>query len=291
MSIPYAAGVAAAIAAGFTFNLGMVIQKAAVSQTRRDLPLARQLIRSPLWVTGFLAQFLIGTPLNLLAALRVGPAVLPGLLATGLIVLAVGAVVIAREQLSLEDIAGIVLVGGGIALFGLSRLAVDMAKFPVWEPAFLVRLVVFSAAVLAVAGVGHLAVARLPRQHGMLRALDAGLFYALSNLWIVVSAGMLETLAAGDPLASLPLAIVATLAAAGASAYGVLQLQRAFQSGAASRVVPISQVPQQALPLIIYLAVFRLAPPNRAALPLAGAGVLAILIGAVFLARRQARGA
>lgn len=88
MNGSYWAGVTAAIAAGITFNLGMLIQKPAVAKTTAGSSLIRQLIRSPLWLGGFALQFIIGMPLNMLAQSLIGPAIIPGLMAVGLVVLA-----------------------------------------------------------------------------------------------------------------------------------------------------------------------------------------------------------
>lgn len=66
-STPYLIGVTAAIIAGIAFNLGMVVQKLAVMKTSRETSLMRQLVRSPLWLTGFALQFIVGMPLNMLA--------------------------------------------------------------------------------------------------------------------------------------------------------------------------------------------------------------------------------
>ncbi len=288
MTISYEAGVAAGIVAGFAFNLGMVIQKAAVARIPKDGSLVRGLAHSPLWIAGVLTQFVIGTPLNLLAALRVGPAILPGLLATGLIVLAVGAVVIAHESPGAGDIVGILLIGGAIALFGLSRLAVDMSEYAVWEPAFLLRLAEFSGGIAATGVVAHLVLVRIHGLRPVARALDGGFLFTLSNLWIGIGVGMLRSLLEGEELASLPLTALTGGLAAVTSLLGVLETQRAFRVGDASRIVPIQQIPQQALPLVVYFAVFRLPPPTPASLPLAGGGIVLILVGAVLLARRQA---
>ena len=126
MNGSYWAGVAAAIAAGIAFNLGMLIQKLAVAKTAAGSSLMRQLIRSPLWLGGFVLQFIIGMPLNMLAQSLIGPAIIPGLMAVGLVVLAVGAVRLAGEPMRLADIAGISLVIAAVIVFGLSRMSVDM---------------------------------------------------------------------------------------------------------------------------------------------------------------------
>lgn len=58
MNGSYWAGVAAAIAAGIAFNLGMLIQKLAVAKTTAGSSLMGQLFHSPLWLGGFALQFI-----------------------------------------------------------------------------------------------------------------------------------------------------------------------------------------------------------------------------------------
>ncbi len=129
----YAAGVAAALAAGAAYNVGQLAQKIAVNRlpaerARAGAGFVAGLLRSPLWLVGFGVVFLVGTPLNIVAAAWLGPAILPGLMSLGLVVLTVGAVTVAGERLGAADVAGVALVMAGIALIGLSHLA-DRRRF------------------------------------------------------------------------------------------------------------------------------------------------------------------
>jgi drug/metabolite transporter (DMT)-like permease len=285
----YLLGVCAAIAAGVAFNLGLVIQKVAVSRVKGQVGLIRQLIRNRLWLTGALVQLLVGVPMNLLAQAKVGPVISPGLMATGLIVLALGAVYLAGESFGRADVAGIVLVMAAIALFGLSRLGVDMATVDLYDAGFLTRLGTFSAGVAALSLTCHLLQSRIPGWCGILRTIDAGLFLAQSNLWLAVLSGFLALWGSGQfsPRDLLGAGTAALLATAGGF-LGLAETQRAFQVGDASKLVPIQSMPQQILPLVSFFAVFNLTPPGAAALPLALTGAALIVAGSVLLARRQA---
>jgi drug/metabolite transporter (DMT)-like permease len=290
----YLLGVASAIGAGITFNLGMVVQKVAVRRqpTRSVAPgqagLMRQLVRSPLWLAGFALQFFVGMPLYMLAQAYLGPALIPGLMAIGLIVMAIAAVWLAHEVLDLSDVAGIVLVVVAVALIGVSGLRIDMQRIDVYEREFLARLVFFTAAVAGLSLGCHALQRRSLRACGVLRTLNAGLLFVQSNLWLGVIMAILARWGAGQfSLWDLvPAAAAAAITFAG-SMLGIAETQRAFQAREATRLVPIQSVPVQILPLASYFAVFRLAPSGPAALPLAGLGAAVILAGSALLARRQ----
>ena len=112
-----------------------------------------RLLRRPLWLAGLALELGAGTVFFLLAQVRLGPALIPGLMATGLIL-----------------------------------LAVDLSSYDILDAGFLVRAAAFSAAVTAlffalrlrpVAGRGA-----KPAIRGVSAALGSGLLYVLSNFWV-----------------------------------------------------------------------------------------------------------
>jgi hypothetical protein len=284
----YLWGVLAAVAAGIAYNLALIVQKIAVGRVEDGGSFLRRLVRNPLWLRGLALQVLVGVPLNLVAQAFIGPALLPGLMGIGLVVLALGAVYLVGEAVGRQDWAGILLVMVAVALFGLSGLAVDVQAIDVYDPAFVLRLVAFSAVVAALSGACVLFQARNYPLRGVARTVDAGLLFAQSNLWLGVLmafwARWQKGLFAGWDF--LGLAIASTVIVAG-TALGTAETQRAFRVGDASKLMPLQTVPQQILPLVSYFAVFALAPPTDAALPLVAAGAILILAGSALLARRQ----
>lgn len=288
MNISYLIGVAAAIIAGIAFNLGMVIQKLAVMKTSSEAGLMRQLVRSPLWLIGFALQFIVGTPLNMLAQSKIGPAIIPGLMAIGLIVLTIGAVRLADESFDTSDFAGILLVIAAVTVFGLSRLSVDMQSIELWEPTFLLRLGLFTLIVVALSLVCHIMQKTNVRLRGILRMLNAGLLLSQSNLWLGILMAFLAKWGFGNfhLIDLLPIVIASGIVFA-VSMLGIAETQRAFQFGEASKLVPIQYVPMQILPIAAYFIVFHLNPSTSFAIPLALGGIVLVLSGAILLARRQ----
>lgn len=289
VSTSYLFGVTAAIIAGIAFNLGMVIQKLAVMKASHETGLMRQLVRSPLWLTGFALQFIVGMPLNMLAQSKIGPAIIPGLMAIGLIVLTIGAVRLAGESFDSGDIAGILLVIAAVTVFGLSQLSVDMQSIDLWEPAFLLRLGLFTVVVAALSLICHFIQKTNVRLRGILRTLDAGLLLSQSNLWLGILMAFLAKWGVGkfSSLDLLPVVIASGIVFAG-SMLGIAETQRAFQFGEASKLVPIQYVPVQILPIAAYFIVFRLGSSTPFAVPMALGGIVLVLSGAVLLARHQA---
>lgn len=284
----YLIGVTAAILAGIAFNLGMMIQKLAVMRISQETNLMRQLLRSPLWLAGFALQFFVGMLLNMLAQSNIGPAIIPGLMSIGLIVLTIGAVRLASETLDVGDIAGIALVIAAVTVFGLSQLSVNMTSIDIWEPAFLLRLGLFTLVVAALSLICHFLQKTNVRLRGILRTLDAGLLLSQSNLWLGILMVFLAKWGGGSfsLLDLFPIGIASGIVFAG-SMLGIAETQRAFQFGEASKLVPIQYVPVQTLPIAAYFIVFGLSPSNPLAVSLALGGIVLVLCGAALLARRQ----
>ncbi len=284
----YFIGVLAAIFAGIVFNLGIVIQKVAVSKIPLETRLLPQLIRSPLWLVGFGLQFIIGTPLNMLAQSKIGPAIIPGLMAIGLIVLTVGAVRLAGEYFDFGDFAGIFLVIMAVIVFGFSKLSVNMQMINIYEPPFLLRLLIFSLILAAISVFCHLFQKTNVKLRGILRTLDAGLLLSQSNLWLGIlivffSKWSVEKFIPEDLiLAGISCAIVFA-----GSMLGIAETQRAFQFGEASKLIPIQYVPVQILPILAYFFVFNLRPLTLYSIPFSIGGIVLVMCGAGLLARRQ----
>ena len=288
MNTNYLIGVGAAILAGMAFYSGIVVQKIAVSRLQDHSRLMYRLIRTPLWIEGFAIQFVIGIPLNLIAAAMIGPAILPGLMATGLIALVIGSIRLGHEAFGRTDALGILFVMSAATLLGLAGLGIDMKSVDFYDAPFLSRLVGFSAMVACFSVACHILQGKNNQLRGIFRTLDAGFMFVQSNLWLSIMMSFFFRWQAGSFSTKdiLP-AIISTAVAATGSILGVTETQRAFQTGDASRLVPIQAVPQQILPVITYFVVFQLTPSTNGAFVLAGAGVALVLLGSTLLARRQ----
>ena len=77
----YSLGVALAIISGTANNIGILLQKKVVNRIAGNRQgFFTKLIRNPLWLVGFIIQIGLGTTFFLLAQVRLGPALIPGLM-------------------------------------------------------------------------------------------------------------------------------------------------------------------------------------------------------------------
>lgn len=299
----YALGVAAAIIAGLAFNVGLLIQKAAVGRASRDTPLMRSLLKSPVWISGFALQFILGTPLYTLSVGLIGPAIVPGLMSIGLIVLALGAVVIQRERLVPKEIVGIVLVMLAVALFGFTRLSIDVHAASMKNPDLLARAGLFSAVLLAIAFVCAGAARRLTASAGAravgagarvessaaLHAARGGVWYNLGNLGLGFITAGLARFGAGafDPweIAIFLAAVALTIAG---NLYGIAATQHALALGRAAVAIPLQNAVTQVLPVAVFFLVYHPYAPSAASLAFLGAAGMLLFAGVVLLTGRLA---
>ena len=306
----YAWGVACALLSGIAGQAGHIFQKLAVNQavgggagaergaqppraSSRARPDSRGfftgLLRRPLWLAGVVLEIGVGAVFFLLAQVHLGPALIPGLAAAGLIVLAVGSAWIVREPLGLGEVLGIAFLIASAVLLGRSRLAIDLAEYDVLDPGFLRRAGLFSAAVTAVFFVLLLAQART--RHAPLHALASGLLYVLSNFWVGPFTGAVLRLFRGE----LGLPVWAMFAFCSAvlvvtNLFGIAELQRAFRGSRAVVAAPLQSLPTQIAPGLMYLFVFRLPPPSRGALWLFALGAGLIAASSFLLGSRREAG-
>ena len=284
----YLWGVIFAVLAGISNYAGLILQKLAVNEVTGASGSERggffaRLLRRPLWVLGLVLEIGVGTVFFLLAQVYAGPALIPGLMASGLIVLALGSAWILREPLAFGDLLGTVSLAAAAVLLGLSRLSIDLASFDILEPGFLWRGALFSLAVLGL----FLALLLFGgnRRRGVYHALCSGLLFVLSNFWVGPFTGTVLRLFQG--LFSLSLAAMFAFTSAAlvlTNLFGIAEMQRAFRVGRAAVAVPVQMLPTQVAPALMYLFVFRLQPPSGGALLLFVLGA-ALTVASSFLIR------
>jgi hypothetical protein len=289
-------GIVFALLAGIASQAGHLCQKLVVNRDAgQESGFFARLLRRPLWLAGVCLEIGVSTVFFLLAQVRLGPALIPGLMATGLIVLALGSAWIVREALRFGELLGIALLIASAVALGRSRLAIDVGSFDIFSCGFLARSAVFSAVVTAMFFAlrlpGRIGRSSHSKARGALTALGSGLLYVLSNFWVGPFMGAVLRLFRGE----LGLAVWAMFAFGSAALvltnlFGIAELQRAFRVSRAAVAVPLQNLPTQVAPGLVYLLVFRLPPPSRAALWLFALGAGLILASSFLIARRQPDG-
>jgi drug/metabolite transporter (DMT)-like permease len=303
----YAAGIAAAIGAGIADHVGVLIQKAAVNRAPRGLPLMKSLRKSPLWISGFALQFFLGAPLAVLSVSLIGPAIVPGLMSIGLVVLAFGAIIIQKERVKAMEIAGIAFVILAVTSFGMSRLSIDVHAVSMRDPLLLFRAGAFAAALTAIAFIcGRIAgrhasradaggaasadpAAIVPRVESAsaFHAVRAGLLYNLGNLGLGFITAGLARFGRGifDPVEMTVFLLAAALAAAG-TLFGLGATQHALAHGRAAVAIPLQNGVAQILPVLVFFLVYRPYAPGPESLAFLGAACALLMTGVVLLTRR-----
>jgi len=290
----YWMGVLLAVACGVVNNVGMVLQKKVVNDLptkAREERFKRSLARNPLWLVGLVLQMVIGSILFVLAQVYIGPALIPGLMAAGLIVLAIGSVRIVGERIGVPEAIGIGLIIFGIVLLGLSGLDIATESYNALDIAFLTRVALFTLTLLLIAVGCALGQRRSVAYRGTLLAIVSGCMFALSNFWIFpLMATIVHVLGFTFIVVELALFVLAAVILVLTNVFGISTIQDSFKVGEASLMVPIQQIPIQVAPAFVYLAVFLLAPPAGVySLMLLGFGIGFIIISSFLLAKRQAQ--
>ncbi len=287
-------GILLGITAGVCLNVGFILQKKAVndiSPEARSKKLIGTLIRKPIWFAGLVVQILGSAVLVSIAQFFIGPALLPGLMASGLIVMAVGAAKILNETLKRAEYIGIALMILAIVFLVFTGLSVDVEGANLLDPGFLIRVSIFTIVLFAVIVVCEVFQRKVERLRGMLLALQSGTLLALANFWVSPFIVNLKHLFDGSLVwpEEFILGLVGGILLAITNVLAISVLQKAFTCGQASNVVPLQQIPINIAPVFVYFGIFLLAPPTVYSIPFMSAGIALIIISSYFLSKRQAK--
>ncbi len=286
----YWLGVLFAISSGVANSFGVVMQKKVVNDLASDPSFTKSLIKNRLWLLGFLLQLAVGSVLFILAQIFIGPALVPGLMAAGLIVLAIGSVKLIGETLKKSEIIGIVFMILAITLLGLSQFSIDIATVDMLDTSFILRVVIFTVLLFALSAVCEVAALKFEKNKGVLISISSGFMFAISNFWISPLMGVIVRVFEGESnWGELIWFISASIMLPLVNLIGTFRLQSAFKSGQASNLVPIQQVPIQIAPIFVYFLVFLLLAPNFLSTFFMLVGVAFILISSFILGKRKAQ--
>ncbi len=286
----YLLGVFLAILSGSINNIGLVFQKKVVNEVAADAKFFRSLVKKPLWVTGLLMELLIGSVFFMIAQVYIGPALIPGLMAFGLIFLAIGSVKIVGETLKKEEIIGIILMILAIFLLGLSELSIDITGINILAIDLVVNMTIFTIVLFVGSIICEILQRKTEKFKGMLLAISSGFQFSLTNFWIAPLMAVIAHVFGGNAtLGELFLFIACAVILITASIIGIMKIQQSFQVGNASRMIPIQQVPMQITPVIAYFFVFMLMAPTIFSIIYVIGGVVLIVFSSFLLAKRQAQ--
>jgi drug/metabolite transporter (DMT)-like permease len=287
--ITYFIGIILALIAGIIVQIGVLIQKYIINKHSDDPKFIRSLIKSPLWILGLLLQIIIGgLGFYLIAIILIGPALVPGLMAVGLIVLAVGSVKILNEKLGKEEIIGILLMIVGVTLLGLSELAIDVSTFDILDSDFIFRIIGFTIAIFFLAIVFEIFRRKYAKKKGLILAIEAGLILSLNTVWASPGSTVVAHLVDGiiieeEIIFGIIIVIVILLIVA----VGITIGQISLKYGQANILVPLTNVPIQILPVIAFFTIFLSSPSNIISVIYLIIGLILIVSSSFLLSKRQ----
>jgi hypothetical protein len=292
MTPHYLVGVACGIIGGLLNQGGQLLQKKVVNNIRYDNPsqgFMRRLLRSPLWLVGFVVGLGGGTVGYMLAQSLIGPALSPGLMASGLILLSIGSVKLNHEQLNRAEITGIILMIIGILCLGLSELSINatQVRTTLADRASQIRIILFTFILFFCCSVSRSLASSMKNRKGLLIALGNGFLACLSDFWINPLLALIVLIFAGrgTPTQTFIFVLSATILAFTASVI-TWQNQIAFKYAQASNIIPVAQVPIQISPIIVYFFIFALTPPRAISVFLILSGTILTIIAGFLLGRR-----
>ncbi len=292
MNLYYLAGVASGIIGGLLMQGGQLLQKKVVNDIRYDDPARgffRRLIRSPLWVFGYVAGLGGGTAGYMLAQSLLGPALTPGLMASGLIILSIGSVKLNHEELNRSEITGIILMVTGILFLGLSGLSINAAQVraTLADTSAQIRIFLFTAGLFLGCLVSRSLSYRINNRKGLLIALGNGFLSCLSDFWInPLLAVILLVLTGRGSSNQTFFFIMASLILVFSGSVITWSSQVAFKYAQASNIIPVAQVPIQISPILVYFFVFGLTPARPISSVFILTGTLLTILAGFLLGRR-----
>lgn len=286
----YWLGIAIGLLAGVFNNFGIVLEKKALNKIPLGQKVGRHLMKNPLWLTGFIFNIVITTFLAFAAQMLIGPTLIPGLEATGMIVLAVGSLRLLNEQIRTLEWVGIGLMILAIFCLSFSELSIDINTSILTEINFLIRCIIFT--IILFSGTIITRILRIKRENlrGITYAIDSGLMFGLNNFWIAPLLGSIDNVFSGSfAPTELILFISALIILAIANYFGIYLMQKSLEFGQASSMRPIQQAPVQIVTVFYFLVIYMLVPPYLFSLPLAISGIALILVSMFLLSRRAAK--
>jgi len=271
--------------------IGALIQKSVINKHSNEPKFIRSLIRNPIWFMGLLLQIVIGgLVFYFIAIIFIGPALVPGLMSVGLIVLALGSVKILKETLGKEEIFGILLMIVGVTFLGLSELSIDVSTFNILDSGFIIRIIVFTIVILSLAIIFEFLRRKHEKYKGLLMAIEAGLILSLNTVWASPGTTVVTHVVNGIIIdEEIIFGIIIGITLLLIVAIGITIGQISLKYGQANILVPLTSVPIQTIPVIAFFIIFLSTPPSILALIFMIIGFTLIIISSFLLTKRQTK--
>lgn len=281
-------GVLLAILSGIFANIGLLLQKKVIAKLPDDSKFMKSLVKDPLWLFGLVLYVVISVIFYILAQLYIGPTLVPGLLALGIIILVLGSVKLIGDKLKGIEVMAIILMILAAFLLSFSGLSIAISEKNFLEFGFVVRMSVFTCIVFLLAIFLEIFQKKNEKFRGTFFAIISGAMYSLSDFWISPFLGTITRLQGGIyALGEIFLLVISSIILGITFIIGTIKLQQSFKFGIASNMATIQQVPVNIAPIIVYLLIFLLTPPSVFSIVFLILGSILIIISSYLLAARQ----
>ncbi|MHA1244904.1 MAG: DMT family transporter [Candidatus Heimdallarchaeota archaeon] len=289
----YVVGVILALAGGIANNSGALLQKFAINKIpkeEREKGYFKKLFKSVPWIIGLLLIVGASGALITFAQYFIGGALIPGLMAVGMIVLTIGAVKLLGEKLKLAEYIGIAIMIIGIVFIGLSALEItnEDVSVNINDTNYLIRLGIYSIVFLILWIGSRILGKKLEKGKTIFLTLASSFPFALANAWMQPLMVLInEFINKNYSTLNIILLIISVLIVSVINVLGIGHLQDAFKHGDASMVYPIGQIPQQIAPIIIFYGIYLKSSPKGYSLYFLLVGIILICVAGFLLGRRQ----
>jgi drug/metabolite transporter (DMT)-like permease len=287
----YLIGIGFALLAGISTYIGLAIEKKAVNRIpaeNRSKGFLKTLIKSRLWLLGIFIHIGLGTLFFIIAQYMIGPALVPGIMISGLVVLIIAASRIVGEKFTLTDIAGILMLVAGAILIAASRLVIDSSKIDLTDQRIIFRIISFTILILALWLASNLLSWKSTKHKALFKGLAAGFPYCIGNFWITVFyASMVPVFQGNSSTLLVVFLIFSTVILVVSNLFGITEIQSALKCGEVGFVIPIQQIPVQITPILYFYYVFMLKTTADHSLIWILGGMALIITGGFMLGKKQ----
>ena len=287
--IVYWIGVLLAVLGGASHYLGLILEKYVINRLPREAKLMKSLIKEPLWLLALSIRFGLGSIFFVFAQIIIGPAITPGLMASGLIILAFGSIRILGEQLNVKETISIIVIILGVSLIGLSGFSIEITEENLLDAWFLIRMFISTSVLILISIIFYFISQKFLTLKAILLALTSGIMLSLNNFWISpLLWSFVNLFNIPFNFGVLILCVISLGFLFAANVLAIITMSHAFKVGKASYLAPIQNIPVQLTPSILYFLVFLMMPPNVFSIILLAFGILLIIVSSFILGKRQA---
>lgn len=288
----YIVGLLMGILCGVANNIGMLLEKYVINKIpieERNKKFFRKLVTNKVWLLGFSLDIGISTIFYIVGQLLVGPTLMPGLGAFGLIFMAIGAVKLIKEKFEIYDLIAIISLIVAITLLGFSGLLIDVPDYNFSEHGFLIRSAIFIAINVGLILILEITQRKSIQFRGFALALISGLYAMMQNFVIsFTTAAMIPFFSGNITIFWGITLVVAGVISILTPILSIAKMQNSFKHTDARLSIPIREVPVQIGPAFVFISVFALIPPNIYSLPFLYIAIVLIIISSFLLGKRQA---